>query len=309
MYKDEFIKDCFLAALNQIANKDKIEDTSYLYMPHFGFDYRESSSINSDVGEGIVNRWDGTWDGGSHWILNHDTCLEIVRQDEITLAECTKILNTGKLFMIWSDVYDCPWTMFYQQRNFRHVYVITGIKDDKFICQDEFFDVTDYAYEAKVAFSHFDSVNLVRTYHSAMGLDVIKQKMLFYLRKYEKTIVSAYDHFSSDLVAMDISTQHVKDNNYYGNMILTKLKNLSRYRYGYENFLRQLSNDYGINLYNERAGLLESAELWSRLVMILLKLFIKSKPVKQVEICVVIINKISELEYQILDGLLQFCQN
>ncbi len=309
MYKDNFIKDCFLVALNLISNMEGIKDTSYLYIPYLGFDYDVKNLTKNDVGSRIVNRWDGKWGGGSYWILNNKTFLKIELLHNPSLYKCKELLQAGKSLMIWSDVYHCPWTMFYHKRNFRHVYVITDTKDNRFICQDEFFGIKNYEFICEKAYQNFDSVSLVNIYQKNMELYEIKKQMLFFLEKYEGTIKKAYKNFSIGLLSMDVADQHVADNNYYGNMILTKMKNMSRYRYGYANFLKNLSKDYGVNLMEVSQSIENLAELWSHLVFILLKLFIKNKQIIYNDPLMSIIDQISSEEQEALLQLIHFCRN
>lgn len=310
MYKDSFIKDCFLSALTLLAKESGIEDTSYLYIPYLGFEYKRQYVKTGDIGQCINNRWDGKLNGGTHWILNKNSSLEIITQKSISFAECKSLIMKGHHLMIWSDVFHCPWTMFYKKRSFKHVYLITGIYKDYFIIKDEFFGISNYHFDANYAYENFINVNMVNIYKEDKRLHVIKNKMRLYLEKYKMTINYSYRDFREDLLTLDISKQKVQDNNYYGNMILTKLKNLSRYRYGYAKFLEQLEIDFNVDLQETIRDLEKLGELWSRLVLILLRIFIKGMPNSMsMQAPMNLISQIACLENKVLDGLLKFCCN
>lgn len=298
MLKDLFIKDCIIAAL---AFGKSVY--SYLYIPYFAFNY---TCGNEDIGEGILNRWDTD----NEWILNTKELLTIYDLDKDNINEIKEILENENSLIVWSDVYSCPWNMFYKKKHIKHVYVIEDMIDGYFVCNDEFFGVSKYKYEIFEACKNMDSLHFAKVTNIDMSLSFIKKNMYFYLIKFGNPdeILQRYKRLADDLINLDINKQHVENNNYYGNTILRKLKNLSRYRYGYAEFLKNLGKSYSLNL-NYIVHIFEKlGELWVQLMMILLRIFIRNKGIniREKNIITNTVNNIAMLEKTGLDELLLF---
>lgn len=305
MLKDPFMKDCIIAALSA-SSQNKISSYAYLYIPYFAFDYTKGTG---DIGERIKNRWNLE----KKWLLNSGKLITICDLDKTNLSLIKGMLKKNCSLIVWGNVYSCPWTPFYQKKYIKHVYLITDFCDNYFICDDEFFGVSNYKFDINESCKNMDSLHYTKITEINLSLNYVKKIMKYYLDKFKdlNDYMLTYKFFLEDLIEINISEQHMVNNNYYGNTLLRKLKNLSRYRYGYAEFLRQLSIDYNLELNNLVDNFEQLGELWIKLMLFLLRTFIRGRSLDDCEkiLLTSLVKTISESEKAALQKLIIFVQN
>jgi len=201
----------------------------------------------------------------------------------LNLGDIHRLIYIDRVpLIVFTNIYDCPWTKAYRKCCSDHILLALGIEDDNLLCIDPYFSNNIHHFDSnnvmaeQVVYATFEKLSENQSENPRFLCDELKNQICFY----HNTNIFSYIELKNNLNILDIDTETVSKKEFNA-LELTFDKNLfllDRITKNRLNYIEMLKHINSLNCtydFHEFTGILKKLSMrWSACRIKLLKYYI-----------------------------------
>ena len=255
--------DCYRASIAVVLDEN---DMNYDFLNIGGWDFSYSDIEKNMIGEKIIPNFNRKVDILERYYgIRTNWCEREKFVNIVTIQSKTPV-------MIKADLFDCYWNKAYKKRHFNHYFLLKAIKDDRYICDDPYFEHFDFECSKKQINDLIKEYILFDIENSDISIEYIKNEIIQDAKYYYNNIIPLEEFICEMKTRFNIITEiEGYGDDVYAAPIVDNIDILVRKKKSYLSMLSNIADEIEIHMNEIYENAAECVKEWDRLRLVILK--------------------------------------